>query len=100
MKYFLIFVFSLTVIGLLIYGLGYLYLNNNQDFGETSLNFFEIYLRLWSIIFNLFDDEASFFQNIFAIIIFCIFLYLHQLIYASCKYIYVYIRDGGEDKYD
>ena len=100
MNYFLIFLFSLTVIGSLIYGLGYLYLNNNEDLGETSLNFFKIYFHLWSIIFHLFDDEASFSRNIFALIIFCIFLYLHQLIYASCKYIIVYIRDGGQDKYD
>ena len=100
MKYFLIFLFSLTVIGSLIYGLGYLYLSNNQDFGEFSLNFIEIYFHLWSIIFHLFDDEASLSRNIFAIIIFCIFLYLHQLIYASCKYIMIYIREGGQDKYD
>ncbi len=100
MKYFLIFVFSLTVIGSLIYGLGYLYLTNNQDFSETSLNFFQIYITLWKILFNLFNDEASLLQNIFALIVFCIFIYLHQLIYATCKYIYVYIRDGGEDKYD
>jgi len=74
-----------------MYGLGYFYFSSNQELGDFSLNIVTMYFHLWSIIFSIGDD--TFAKELFGVIVFLIFLFLHVLIYSSWIYIGDFINE-------